>query len=76
MLHTDLVKVRVGFRFSHPIKVLHINQLEVKGQARVGYLELRKLLNVRQVSKVFIAPIVKVTKAEERKQMYRIQIPN
>lgn len=65
MFHTDLVKVRIGFRFSHSIEVLHVDQLEVEGQARVWYLELRKLLDVRQVPEVFVSPVVKVTKAED-----------
>ena len=63
---TDLVEVRVGLGFSHPIEILHVNQLEVKGQARVGHLELRQLLHVRQVPQLFVAPVVQVTQAVGR----------
>lgn len=63
VFHTDLVEIRVGFRFSHPIEVLHINKLKVEGQTGVGDLELRKFLDVGQVPEMLVAPVVKVTKA-------------
>ena len=40
ILVTDLIKVGVGLRLSHSIEVLHVDQLEVVGEARVGHLEL------------------------------------
>lgn len=64
---TDLVEVRVGLRFSHPIEVLYVNKLEVKGQARVGHLELRQLLDMRQVPQVFVTPVVQVTQTVRQK---------
>lgn len=62
---TYLIKVRSGLGFAHPVKVLHVDQLKVKGQAGIGHLELGKLLDMRQVTQMFIAPVVKVTKAVE-----------
>lgn len=58
---TDLVEVRVGLGFSHPIEVLHVNKLEVEGEAGVWHLELRQLLDMRQVPQLFVAPVVQVT---------------
>lgn len=58
---SDLVEVRVGFRFAHPIKIFHINQLEIKSQTGVGDLELGQFLDMRQVAQVFISPVVEVT---------------
>lgn len=60
---TDLVEVRVWLRFSHPIEVLNVNKLEVKGQAGVGNLELWQFLDMGQVPQVFVAPVVQVTQA-------------
>lgn len=60
---THLVEVRVGFRFTHTIKVLHINQLVVKRQTRIGHLELGQFLHMRQVPQMFVAPVVQVTQA-------------
>lgn len=59
----DLVEVRVGLRLSHAVEVLHVNELEVKGQARVWNLELWQVLDVRQVAEVFVAPVVQVAEA-------------
>lgn len=63
---TDLVEVRVGLRLPHPVEVLHVDQLEVKGQARVWNLELWLFLDVRQVAQVFVAPVVQVAEAAGR----------
>lgn len=60
---TDLVEVRVGLWFSHPIEVLNVNKLEVKGEAGVGNLELWQFLDMGQVPQVFVAPVVQVTQA-------------
>lgn len=71
---TDLIEVRVGLRLSHTIEVLHINKLEVKGQARVGHLELRQLLDMRQVSQVFVAPVVQVTQTVEQRDKNEVYL--
>lgn len=63
---THLVEVRVGLRLSHPVEVLHVNELEVKGQTRVWNLELWQFLDMRQVSQVFVAPVVQVAEAAGR----------
>lgn len=60
---THLVEIRIGFRFTHSVKVLHINQLVVKRQTRIGDLELRQFLHMRQVPQMFVAPVVQVAQA-------------
>ena len=60
---TDLIEVGVGLRLSHSVEVLHVDQLEVVGEAGVGHLELGQLLDVGQVPQLLVAPVVQFTQA-------------
>lgn len=59
----DLVEVGVGLRLAHAVEVLHVDQLEVEGQARVGGAKLGQQLDVREVPQALVAPVVQVTEA-------------
>lgn len=65
---TDLVKVRIGFRLSDSVEILHVDELEVVGQTWVGRLKLWPTLNMRQVSKLLIAPVIQITQTAIRKR--------
>lgn len=65
---TDLVKVRIGFRLPDSVEILHIYELEVVGQTWVGGLKLWLTLNMRQVSKLLIAPVIQITQTANHKQ--------
>ena len=59
----DLVEVWRWFRLPDSIEVAHIDELIVKPHPRIGNTVLGPLPHVRQVTKVLIAPLVKLTEA-------------
>lgn len=63
----DLVEVRIGFRLPDSVEILHVDELEVVGETWVGGLKLWLTLNMRQVSKLFIAPVIQITQTEIHK---------
>ena len=63
-LSTDLIEVWIWLGLSYSVEVLHVDELEVVGQARVGHLKLGQLLHMGQVPQMFVAPVVQVTQAE------------
>lgn len=65
---TDLVEVRIGFRLSNSIEILHVDELKVVGETWVGSLKLGLTLNMRQVPKLLIAPVIEITQTAIYKQ--------
>lgn len=65
---TYLVEVRIGFRLPDSIEILHVDELEVVGETWVGGLKLWLTLNMRQVSKLLIAPVIQITQTVIHKQ--------
>lgn len=72
---THLVEIRIGFRFTHSVKVLHINQLVVKCHTRIGDLEFRQFLHMRQVPQMFVAPVVQVAQAAGQQGRHNNHLP-
>ena len=58
---THLVEVGVGLRLSYTIEVIHIDELEVEEEARIGCSELWPAQHMGEVTKLLVAPVVKIT---------------
>ena len=56
-----LIEIGGGFTFSHTIEVLHVHQLVLIAEPRVGYLVLWPLGHMWQVAKGTVAPAVEGT---------------
>ena len=57
-----LIEVRIGFGLTDTVEVLHIHQLVIIEETRVGQLEFTLLDNVGQVAKILVSPLVELTK--------------
>ena len=55
---TYLIEVRVGLGLAHPVEVVHVDQLEVKLETRVGHVILCGPVDVGQVAQLLVAPVV------------------
>ena len=60
---TYLVEVRVRFGFPDAIEVFHVDELEIKLEARVGHVELWGQVDVWQVAQLLVSPVVQGSNA-------------
>ena len=62
-LYNHLIKVRVGLRLAYSVEIWDIDELKVKEKSRVFYAVFWPNMNMREVAKLRVPPVVQITQA-------------
>lgn len=66
-LNIHLIKVRVGLRLANSVEIWDIDELKVKEKSRVFYAVLWPSVDMREVAKLRVSPVIQITQAKTNK---------
>lgn len=66
-LNTHLIKVRVGLRLAYSVEIWDIDELKVKEKSRVFYAVFWPSVDMREVAKLRVPPVIQITQTTTNK---------